>query len=220
MPKTPYTYTYPGADFPSLVTPAPCGSTLASAIKYNPAITIALDEISIGIVPGDCVFTFADVLPAADKTALDAICAATTGTRVIVSMEASSSVAVDEVTVVSDASWQFIAEIVTTPSFFSEDLSALFGRIVGAYKATAGGGGELPQIKVLEKVAGQPDEDKISPPYDFAAAADWTTFGVSTDVPVRDGYHNVYCVLARLNGAASLEIRGTTMSVLLAKTVS
>jgi hypothetical protein len=220
MAPTPYTYTYPGADFPALVTASPNGTVLRNSILYDPAITIALDQLDIGIVPGDCVFTFVDPLPAPDEAALDAICAAHTGIRVLTSMESSSPVVVGTVVVTENAAWQDIAEIVTTPSFFTEDLATLFGRIVGEYKAVAGGGGELPQIQVCEKVAGEANEDKINPPADMAAAADWTTFGVSTDVPVRDGYHNTYVFQARLNDAASFELKWTTMSMILAQVIS
>jgi hypothetical protein len=218
--QTPYTYVYPGAAFPALVTAAPNGTVLRNTIKYDPAITIVLDQLDIGIVPGDCVFTFADPLPAPDETQLDAICAAHTGVRILTSMESSSPVVTGEVTVTEDAAWQNLAEIVTTPSFFSDDLASLFGRVVGEYKAVVGAGGELPQIQVCEKVAGQANEDKISPPADMAAAAAWATFGVSTDVPVRDGYHNAYVFQARLNGAASFELKWTTMSMIYAKVIS
>jgi len=220
MPQTSYTYTYPGVDFPALITAAPDATELRNSIAYDPTITIQLDEINIGISPGDCVFTFADALPAPDKAALDAICAAHTGVRVVTSMESSSPVVIGTYNVTEDLVWETIAEIVTTPSFFTDDLSALFGRIVGEYKAVAGGGGELPQLQVVETVQGVGDEDKISPPYDFAASAAWKTFGVSTNVVVRNGYHNKYTLKARLNGAVSLELKWTTMSMILAKVIA
>jgi len=219
MPQTPYTRIYPGPDFAALVTAAPNATVLRNTIAYDPAITVALDEISIGSPAGDCVFTFADVLPAPDEAQLDAICAAHTGVRVVTSMESSSPVVVGEVTVTEDVAWQNIAEIVTTPSFFTDNLPDLFGRIVGEYKAVAGGGGELPQIQVCEKVAGQANEDKMSPPVDMAASADWSTFGASTDVVVRNGYHNTYVFQARLNGATSFELKWTTMSMILTKVI-
>jgi hypothetical protein len=205
-----------------LVTAAPNATVLRDSIIYNPAITIALDDIDVGNPSGDCVFTFADVLPAPDEAALDAICAAHTGVRVLTSMESAFPVVREPVVVTEDVSWQTLAIVVTTPSFFVDpgDLADLFGRIVGEYKAVAGGGGELPQIQVCEKVTGQPDEDKISPPAELAAAADWTTFGISTDIAVRNGYHNSYVVQARLNGAASFEIEWTTMSMINAKVLS
>lgn len=220
MPQTPYTRVYPGPDFAALVTAAPSATVLRNTIAYDPAITIALDEISIGAPAGDCIFTFADVLPAPDEAALDAICAAHTGVRVVTTMESSSPVVVGEVSVTENATWQTIAEVTTTPSFFTDNLADLFGRIVGEYKAVAGGGGELPQIQVCEKVAGLPDEDKMNPPIDMAAAADWVTFGESTNVVVRNGYHNIYVFQARLNGAASFEMKWTTMSMILMKVIS
>jgi hypothetical protein len=221
MPPTDYTRTYPGPEFAALVTPAPNATVLRNTILYDPLITEALTDMSIGAPAGDCIFTFANALPAPDEAQLDAICAAHTGIRVLTTMESAFPVVRDEVAVTEDVNWQTLAEVVTTPSFFTDpgDLANLFGRIVGEYKAVAGGGGELPQLQVCEKVAGLPDEDKISPPADMAAAAAWATFGVSTDVTVRDGYHNTYIVQARLNGAVSFDIKWTTMSMINTKTV-
>jgi hypothetical protein len=46
-------------------------------------------------------------------------------------------------------------------------------------------------------------------------AAAWVPIGFSTSTP-RAGYHNVYLVQGRLNGATALEIRFGTMSLLIA----
>lgn len=211
-----YTKNYP-ADFPALATSEPNGSDLGTTIKYS-SIVETLEYVTIGTPAGQATFAFANPLSPGDEATFDAIIAAHTGIAAVTSMKASNPVVGATHSVTEDITWELLAEIITTPSFFTEDLADLVGRIVGSYKATAGGGGELPQIKVIEKVTGEADEDKL-PPYNMAAQATFTNFGVSTTVPVRDGYHNHYCVMARLNGSALFELQWTTLSMLDAKIV-
>ena len=213
MATTIYTKNYP-ADYPDLVTAAPNAKTLESSILYDPAITIALESINIGIVPGVSDFAFADPLPAPDEAAFDAIIAAHTGEALYTDLKSAFSVTRDTVAIVEDVNWQLLAKVTTTPTFFvdAQYLDKLIGRLVGSYSATAGGLGELPQLKIVETVAGQGDEDKL-PPTDMAEQA-MSTFGISTTTPPRNGYHNIYCVYARLNGAAAMSIEWTTLSMI------
>lgn len=212
-----YIKNYP-ADFPALVSSEPNGSDLGITIKYS-GISETLEYLTVGSPANQCTFAFVNPLSPGDEATFDAIIATHTGIAAVTSMKASQQIASEEKAITEDITWQKLAEFVTTPSFFTEDITQLLGRIVGEYKATAGGGGELPQLSVVEKVAGEADQD-ILPPYDMTAEASFVTFGVSTTNPVRDGYHNIYCVMGRLNGAASFSIQWTTISMLDAKVMA
>jgi len=210
MPQS-YVKDYP-ADFPSLVTTEPNGSDLGTSIYYS-GIAEALESITVGVPVGQCTVVFANALSPGDEATFDAIIAAHTGLAYATTMKACNAVVADPKTITDDLTWQLLAQITTTPSFFTEDLSQLVGRLVGQYQAVAGGGGELPQLRIVEMVSGLPDEDKL-PPTDMAAQVGFANFGLSTSVPPRDGYHNTYQILARLNGAASFDMQWTTFSML------
>lgn len=210
MPPTPYTRIYPGAAFPALVRPSPCGEMLRQEIVYSGLISQDITKINIGVVPTECTITFADALLPAEEAAFDGICAAHTGIMYVPCLNGMLQAVDLELAITEDVNWQVTSGILTTPTFFTDEepaqLQYLLGRTIGLHKGDGG------QVRVLEKMDGEPDSEMgiINLP-DTGGA--WAKFKFDTSIPPRPGLRNTYEVQARRNGAVSLSLEFTALSM-------
>lgn len=127
--------------------------SLKAEVAANESITTALDGItSVEAVDegGDptgnitVTFHFPVDLSAGEQTALDSLVAAHTGAAPIEVRWHASSVLTDQEQTVTDTDpgWTELGGAVTTPDFFTSNVSACKGRVVGMFK-TNGTGAKL-----------------------------------------------------------------------------
>jgi hypothetical protein len=209
MPPTTYNYTISDPTwFPN---DKVNGTALEDQIKADSAITTALDDIDVNITPDVCAITFSDALTAPEQTALDAVVTAHQGTLVTYSLDGVLPVGPSDqpVVVTEDLTWQLLGVMVTRPSFFSPDMNVLFGNSNGCHQGDGG------QIRVVEVVDGQANEDKTNPPIDLPdTSGAMKVFRFTTNVPPRyTTVPNIYRLEARLNGATSLSIQGLNFGI-------
>jgi hypothetical protein len=206
MPTT-YNYTI-SIDFPNQKVN---GTALEDQIKADSAITTTLDYIDVNVTPDICAITFAAALTAPEEAALDAVVAAHQGTLVTYNLDGVLPVGPSDqpVVVTEDLTWQLLGVMVTRPSFFSPDMNALFGNGNGCHQGDGG------QIRVVEVVDGEPDEDKTNPPIDLPnTGGSMKIFRFTTNVPPRyTTVPNMYRIEARLNGAAALSIQALNFGI-------
>lgn len=208
MPPTTYNYTISTA-FPNQKVNA---TALEEQIENDSAITTALDFINAGITPDICAITFVDALTAPEETALDAVVAAHQGVLVIYKMDGVlpvGAVGSQPVVITEDVNWQLIDICVTRPSFFSSDMNSLFGVVNGCYNGDGG------QMRIVEVVEGQPNEDKTNPPIDLTdTGGSMVILQFTTNVPPRKtAIPNQYRVEARLNGATNLSVQAMNFGI-------
>jgi hypothetical protein len=178
-------------------------------IAANETITTELDHIGsheneeTGVITVE--FHFPTDLSGSEVTALDALVAAHQGNSpTVVNFLASSSLVgqIVEVTA-SDPTWEEIGGAVTTPSFFTPNVAACKGRIVGEYR-TQGTGAKL---RVCEDGV---DSGQFEVPDSEGAWAKMQWF--STEAPTV-GTHT-YSLEGQRNGATSFEVKFTAISLL------
>lgn len=188
------------------------GTQLAKEIAKNDAIGVAVDPnkgINTNVEPDKLDIYMADLLTAPQEAALTATVAATQGVSIVVTLEVTIPLVGKEVAVIGDLIWDVLEGAVTTPSFFCEDMNCLFARIIGEHRGDGG------QLRLVENVDGEGDEEKIVPFFEFPdTVGAWKRFSVDSNVVPRDGQQNVYRTDARLNGAAALDIRYATISMI------
>lgn len=208
MPVTKYQYTISTQTANGKVN----GTQLGKEIAANAAIGVAVDlnqGINTNIEPDKLDIYMADLLTAPQETALTATVAATQGVSIVVTLEVTIPLVSKEVAVIGDLVWDVLGGATTTPSFFCDDMTCLSARIIGEHKGDGG------QLRLVENVDGVGDEEKIVPFFEFPdTVGAWERFSVDSDVVPRDGQQNLYRTDARLNGAASLDIRYATISMI------
>lgn len=190
---------------------------LTYAIDNDAAIIIKVDTgkgINVNVAPGKLDICMADLLTAPQEAALDAAVAAHQGYGIDAKMQGTIPLVRLEHSIVSDVPWEVVEGVVTTPSFFDPDMTQIISRIIGEHKGDGG------QLRLVEEMEGEADEEKIVPVFDFPnVGATWTRFKVDSNVPPRDGLRNIYRTDCRLNGAASLSLRYATISMIVVKVV-
>jgi len=121
---------------------------------------------------------------------------------------ASSKIVPGEESVASQT-WEVIGGVVTNPSFFIPDLNKALGKLLGQAKVSGSGA----QIRVVEEKEGEADVVVIGP-FDVPdSGGAWVVFNQPSHTVARSG-DLIYRVEAQLNGATSMEVRFTTMSLL------
>jgi hypothetical protein len=210
MPVTKYQYT--------ISTQTANGKVYIPQLTYDVdndgAIVIAVDHMDANIEPDKLDIYMADALTAPQEAALTVAVAAHQGYGINATMQGTLQLVKKEESIVSDVPWEVIEGVVTTPSFFDPDLTSIICRIIGEHKGDGG------QLRLVEDVDGQGEEEKINPFYEFPnVGPTWTRFKIDSNVPPRDGLRNVYRTDCRLNGAASLDLRYCTISMIVVKVV-
>ena len=207
MPVTKYQYTI-STDFPNAKVNV---EQLQNEILQNPGITILVEHIDANVEPDKCDIFMADALPAPEIPVLDGIVAAHQGIGYATTLLGTLTALSEPVAVTEDLNWQMLYRLRTTPTFFTNSMPELLARLIGEHK---GDGGE---ITIVEGVTGEPDVDIIAPPFALPdTAGSWEPFKADSNVPPREGLRNSYSIMARLNGATSLEMRFTTATMVLA----
>ena len=187
---------------------------LAYEVTHDVAIGVLPDHMDANIEPNLLDIYMADLLTAPQEAALTAAVAAHQGVGINAAMKGTLPVSHGELIVASDLDWQVLEGIVTTPSFFDPDMTQIIARIIGEHRGDGG------QLRLLEGMSGQADEDKIVPFFDLPdTAGQWQRFKVDSTVPPRDGLRNIYRTDARRNGALGLELRYATISMIVVKMV-
>jgi hypothetical protein len=190
---------------------------LTYEIDTDAAIAIKVDAnrgMDTNVEFGKLDIYMADLLTALQETALTAAVLAHQGVGIDATMQGTLSLVQLERSIVSDVPWEVVEGVVTTPSFFDPDMAQIIARITGEHKGDGG------QLQIVEDVSGEVPEDKIVPAFDFPnVGAVWTRFKVDSTVPPRDALRNVYRTEARRNGAASLDIRYASISMVVVRIV-
>lgn len=183
-------------------------------INSDAAIGILTDSMSANTEPDKLDIYMADALDAAQEAELTAVVAATQGFGINADIRGAIQLVKREEAIISDVPWELVEGVVTTPSFFDPDMTQILARIIGEHK---GDGGEM---RLVEQMDGQPDEEKIVPVFVFPdTLGAWQKFKIDSNVPPRDGVRNVYRTDARLNGATNLTLRYATISMIVVKVV-
>jgi hypothetical protein len=187
---------------------------LTYEIAQNAGIGIPLSWMDTGVVPDKLGVYMSVPLDAGQHAALTATVAAHQGFGVNASMKGTLQLVHKELTVVSDVAWEVLGGVLTTPNFFDPEMSTILCRIIGEHRGDGG------QLRLAEETTGQLDEEKITPFFDFPdTAGTWQKFKIDSNVPPRDALRNVYRTDVRRNGAVSLELRYSTVSMIIAKVV-
>lgn len=186
--------------------------------KINPDHLVPEIEAS-SIVTGLCDVTvkgdsvsicFDSSLSGADETTLDGLIAAHQGNPTTEAVfHASSKLVEDEKNITSDQTFECVGGSVTSPSFFSSNLAACFGRCIGEVFVDGTGF----EMQITETNDADTEDKNVSA---FAVADTggvWKRFKFSTDVLIRTG-ENTYKLEGRLNGAASAKVRFVSLSLL------
>jgi len=150
-------------------------------------------------------FHFESALTSGEETALDSLVAAHTGTPPLVPVyRASSKILTEEKSVTeSGPGWEVLGGAVTTPSFFTPNVAACKGRVVGEYKSQGTGA----KLRICEDGV---DSGQFDVP-DTSGA--WTKMQwFSTTAPVV-GTHT-YTIEGQLNDATSCSVRFVDVSLL------
>lgn len=210
MPITRYQYT--------ISTQTAAGKVYIPQLTYeigaNAAIGVVASYMDVNVEPNKLDVYMADALTAPQEAALTATVAAHQGYGIDADMQGTLPLVKKEEVITSDVDWEIIEGVVTTPSFFDPTMSNIISRIVGEHR---GDGGEL---RLIEEVLGEADEEKIVPVFSFPnVGAEWTRFKIDSSVPPRDGLRNVYRTDCRLNGATSLALRYATISMITVRIV-
>ncbi len=180
---------------------------IAVALPVPPAP--ALENISVGTEPGKTDLYFASALDAAQQVTAGTVVAATSGTGIISTLLAAERLVLDS-PFVTQNTWETLDGAVTSPSFFDENLSQLFGRFTGQCKTVDAGA----QLQMLETKEGLPDVVMTVPPFDVPdTGGDWEQFSFGTNAVPRAG-QNTYLMQGQLVAATSLELRYLSMSLL------
>jgi hypothetical protein len=186
---------------------------LTYEVDNDAAIVVDVDHVDSNVAPIMLDIYMAEALTAPQEAALDAAVAAHQGYGINANMMGTLTLVSLERSIVEDATWEVVEGVVTTPSFFDPDMTKIISRIIGEHK---GDGGQLCLTEDMDGV----EEEKIVPAYDFPdTAGSWERFKVDSNVPPRDGLRNIYKTCARLNGAANLELRYATISMIVVKVV-
>jgi hypothetical protein len=206
------TYSYavlpaPG-DFPNQavnedkLTAAIAASDPAISSAQLEAIRTAEDEETAAVT---CMIDFDGDLSAGDQTQLDAIVAAHDGqppTKIC--FHASSKLLEGEAAITNPSGFDVLGGVVTTPDFFTANLAACLGRMVGSCKAT----GEGAELRLVEDGATVLGTFAIT---DSSGA--WGQMQWFTSTPPSAGTHT-YTIEGKLNGATSAAARFTSLSLL------
>ena len=138
----------------------------------------------------------------ADRATLGGIIAAHTGVAAPrVTFHASSKFVESTAAISNDTDWEVLGGVVTSPSFFADDLDSIVGRCTGFCEVTGLG----VELRVTENGA-----TMLSSPH---ALSESGTFQFDTDTPPSAG-QNVYRLEARLNGATAASVSFVSMSLL------
>jgi len=199
-------YGYVNTDFPNDVFNE---DSLKAEIAANEGITTALsyihasEDTETGLTAVS--FHFPTDLSQDEQTALDAVVAAHQGVPPIeVVFHASSSLVGQPVEVTAPGGeWEEIGGAVTTPSFFTPNVAACKGRIVGEYK-TQGSGAKL---RICEDGV---DSGQFEVP---DSGGVWTKMQWYSTTAPTVGTHS-YTLEGQLNGASSFSVKFTAVSLL------
>lgn len=182
------------------------GDVLAETI-HAVILGSVLDHIDSNVVPDQCDIWFVTPLSPGDQATLSAVVASHQGYGYTATMK--GTVPILDVVITEDATWQVLGGVVTTPNFFTSDLNQILGRIVGQIKGDGG------QIRIMEEVEGQPDRELTIPAWNAPNTVGlWAPFKVDTNQPPSDAVRNLYRIEARRNGAAAMQLRFSTISLL------
>jgi hypothetical protein len=177
-----------------------------SGLTAAPAFTLACIRVG-NPTSGKFQVCFDAAIDAAQQTELDAVVAAHQGFGLVTTLLAAERLIANAVT---QAAWETLDGAVTSPSFFDEDLSQLFGRFTGQCKTVDAGS----ELQMVETKDGEPDVIMTVPPFavpDTGGA--WQQFSFGTTQAPRAG-QNTYLMQGQLNAATSLELRYLSMSLL------
>jgi hypothetical protein len=179
-------------------------------IAANETITAELDhihsheDVETGVITVE--FYFSTELSGAEVTALDALVAAHQGNPpTTVRFLASSKLLNLEVAVTEPGpeGWQALGGAVTTPSFFTPNVAACLGRIVGEYKAIGSGA----KLRITEDGVDSGQHELA----DTQGA--WTKMQWFSGQAPAPGTHS-YVLEGQLNGATSAAVRFIAVSLL------
>ncbi len=194
-----YTYTLP--EVPHL-------STLQAEIEV--AIPVFLDGLNW--TESTLLVVFGSEITPLQKTQLDALVATHIPQKPPNRrMLGTSSLVQLETAVINQAEWQTVAGVVSRPAFFTPNLSAIVGQVLGQMFCV-GGGAEVRLVEIAGGLSGGFVE--MSAPYEVPDThGHWPILYFLTSQPPSQGA-NVYSLEARLNSAASLKIRNTSLSLI------
>lgn len=182
--------------------------TLTKQIEANESITTALNHIrsteNIDLGVFEVYFGFVDELSAEEQVALGTLIAAHDGSPLTqVRFHASSTIIGGEADI-TEADWDVLGGVVTTPEFFCPAVQCLKARIVGSLN-TDGGGAEIRIVEDGVTVLGAytlPDSTKS-----------WAQMQWFTSTSPSAGTHE-YTIEAKLNEATAAKVRFVSMSLL------
>lgn len=181
--------------------------TLVAAIKSSD-IGEEFDHLNIRDAgDDDCDIYTVNELDGAQKTILDGIVAAHTGTPAFkFEWKAASVMRTDAKTVTADETWEEVGGSVTSLSAFVSDVTKAWGRCVGQAKVSGSGA----QLRIVRESDG---ESCMVAPQDLPNSGEWVIFQFwantnQPDTPDR------FVLQGRLNGATSMEVRDVAISIL------
>ena len=172
-------------------------------------IGVVFEYMNTNIETGKLDIYMAGVLTANQQTALTAVVVAHQGVGYDSTLNGSLSIVSGLEQAIVGVDWNIMEGVLTTPEFFTTDISEITARIVGQYKGDGG------QLCLTEEVEGEIDEEKINPLFEFPdSLGEWKRFKINSNVPPRAGVENLYTTKARLDGAVALSLRYATISMI------
>jgi len=207
------TYNYDGDDFKNDIFDE---DSLVIEVGLNETITTALVAVDSAELESEgqptglfvVTFTFESDLSSGEQTALDSLVANHEGTPPVkVKWLAASNLAIDQHQITdTDPSWTEIGISVTTPSFFTPNVSSCKGRVVGLVKSNGTGA----KLRLRE------DSETPSGGFDIPdTEGEWEAMQwFSPDSPT-EGTH-AYTLEGQLpsSGATEVYVKGVAVSLL------
>ncbi len=177
-------------------------------------INAALDPNTRGVVKDGTGLRvqFDNPLGLADKALLDGVIDSHEGIKPMDrKLLGASTLLRQDVSVSNETEWQQLAGVVSRPSFFTPNLASVVGQVLGQMFCVGGGA----EIRLVEDVDGGGGAINVmTEPYVVPdTAGKWSILVMLSDKPPSEG-SNVYHLEARRNGAASLKIKNTSLTLI------
>ena len=169
----------------------------------------------IGVRPGGAdqeIMEFSVALSAEDKTTLDGIVAAHTGTYTTYVFHVSSGMLDGEKSVTAESSFEEVGSRLASPDFFVTDLTTVLGRILCQVKVN-GNGAEIQVVEEPDESLSQSGEVVVASASAPDNAGVWKDLAFYTSTVCRAGRHR-YRLEAKKNGATSFDIRAAGLTLL------
>lgn len=106
-----------------------------------------------------------------------------------------------------------VGTVVSKPDFFGPT-QMLMGQVLGARKVVAGGSGQLPEIRIVQRKLSTGEETVPLGPVQLTATTGFAVLNVLSSPGLLGTSYNEFFIQVRRNGAAEFKVRGVSCAVI------